>query len=86
MNPGTRDRFHNIWRRPGGQDDAMALIPLVEPLHNRPQGEMVRALCNSLIPVFRGKSKIRYEPISEVFSGLLTRNGVSPLNTPTPPR
>jgi len=70
---------HTIWGGPGRQDDAMALIPLVEPLHNRPQGEMVRALCDSLIPVFRERSQTRHELISEVFSDLLTRNGVGPL-------
>jgi len=57
----------------------MALVPLVPPLHDRPQGEMFRALCDSLIPVFKGKSQQTQELISKNFSDLLTRKGVSPL-------
>jgi hypothetical protein len=59
---------------PINQDSATALVP---PLHNRPQGEMLRALCVSLIPVFRGESKRFQQPLCEIFSDLLTRKGVS---------
>jgi len=72
-----------IWAGPRNQDDAIALVPLVEPIYERPQGEMLRALCDSLVPVFRTGSQIPRELISEIFSELLTRKGVSTIYSPT---
>jgi hypothetical protein len=69
----------DVWAGSSDQGDAMALVPLVEPLYKRPQGDMLRALCDSLVPVFREKSQVSPELISEIFSDLLTRKGVSPL-------
>ncbi len=71
-----------IWAGPPNQNDAVALVPLVEPLHNRPQGQMLRALCDSLMPVFRPGSQVPRELIGEVFSEMLTRKGVSLLCSP----
>lgn len=71
-----------LWAGPPNQNDAIALVPLVEPLHNRPQGQMLRALCDSLTPVFRVGSQIPRELIGGVFSEMLTRKGVSPLYSP----
>lgn len=77
LDPEAGGRPDAIWAGPRNQDDAMALVPLVEPLYERPQGEMLRALCDSLVPVFRAGSQIPRELISEIFSELLTRKGVS---------
>src|SRR5258706_1727479 len=71
-----------IWAGPPNQNDPIALVPLVEPLHNRPQGQMLRALCDSLMPVFRAGSQISQELIGAVFAQMLTRKGVSPLYSP----
>ena len=82
LNPEAGHRPDTLWAGPPNQNDAIALVPLVEPLHNRPQGQMLRALCDSLMPVFRAGSQIPRELIGEVFSEMLTRKGVSPLYCP----
>jgi hypothetical protein len=61
LDPGAGSRLDTIWTGPRNQDDAIALVPLVEPLYKRPQGEMLRALCDSLVPVFRAGSQIPQE-------------------------
>jgi len=86
LDPEAGGRPDTIWAGPRNQDDAVALAPLVEPLYKRPQGEMLRALCDSLVPVYRAGSQIPRELISKIFSELLTRKGVSPLYTSTPRR
>jgi hypothetical protein len=58
-----------------GSDAVASLVPLLEPVYKRPQGEMLQALCDSLVlligpPTSQGR-------ISEIFSELLTRKGVS---------
>lgn len=83
LDPEAGRRPDALWGGPPNQNDAMALVPLVEPLHKRPQGEMLRALCDSLMPVFRTGSQIPRELIGEVFSEMLTRKGVSSLYSPT---
>lgn len=83
LDPEAGGHLEAIWTGPRNQDDAIALVPLVGPLHERPQGEMLRALCDSLVPVFRAGSQIPPELISEIFSELLTRKGVSAIYFPT---
>ena len=86
LDPEIGRRPDALWGGPPSQNDAIALVPLVEPLHKRPQGEMLRALCDSLMPVYRTGSQIPRELINEVFSEMLTRKGVSPLCSPALPR
>ena len=71
--------YPDVWAKLSDQGNAMALVPLVEPLYKRPQGDMLRALCDSLVPVFKENSQVSPELISKIFSDLLTRKGVSPL-------
>lgn len=75
-NPVTGHHPDNTQDGPSNPGDVMALVP---PLRNRPQGEMLLALCDSLIPVFREKAQVTQDLISEIFSDLLTRKGVSSL-------
>ena len=60
-----------------GPSDLDDVTALVSSIHNRPQGAMLRALCDSLIPVFRDWPQITQDLISDLFSELLTRKGVS---------
>jgi len=83
LDPEAGGHSDAIWAGPRNQNDAIVLVPLVEPLYKRPQGEMLHALCDSLVPVFRAGSQIPRVLISEIFSELLTRKGVSPLYSPT---
>ena len=79
LDPEIGRRPDTLWGGPPSQNDAVALVPLLEPLHKRPQGQMLRALCDSLMPVYRAGSQIPRDLISEVFSEMLTRKGVSAL-------
>jgi len=69
-----------IWEGSHGEQpsaDAIAsLVPLLEPIYKRPQGEMLQALCDSLLPFFSNPHPSQGR-ISELFSDLLTRKGVS---------
>lgn len=85
-NPDTGHRPDDTWAGLDNQEDAEVLAPSVPPLYNRPQGEMLRALCDSLIPVFREKPQMTQDLVSENLSDLLTRKGVSPLCSLTRPR
>ena len=82
LDPEIGRRPDSLWGSPSSQNDAITLVPLVEPLHKRPQGQMLRALCDSLMPAFRVGSQIPRDLISEIFSEMLTRKGVSPLYSP----
>ena len=75
-NPDTGHRPDNTQDVPSNLGDVTALV---SPIHNTPQGEMLRALCDSLIPVFKDKPQITQDQISDLFSDLLTRKGVSSL-------
>jgi len=79
-NSDTGQRPNNARDGPINEESGMALVPLVPPLYNRPQGEMLRALCISLIPAFDRESKSAQRAYCGVFSELLTRNGVSFIN------
>jgi hypothetical protein len=76
-----RPQTSEIWR--GSHDpkpDAVAsLIPLLEPVYKRPQGEMLQGLCGSLVPFFISGPRTSHGEVSEIFSELLTRKGVSVL-------
>jgi hypothetical protein len=52
------------------------LVSLLEPIYKRPQGEMLHALCKSFAPFFAGPYMSQGK-VCEIFSELLTRNGVS---------
>ena len=78
-NPDAGGPPDAMWASPSDQDDAMVLVPLVQPLYKRPQGDILHALCGSLVPVFKEKWQVSPELISTIFSDLLTRKGVSPL-------
>jgi hypothetical protein len=69
----------SLWRssRDLKPNVVVSLVPLLEPIHQRPQSEMLRALCNSLFPFFLGGLDTSQERVSEIFSELLTRKGVS---------
>ena len=80
-NSDTGRRPNTSSSGPSDPDSAIFLAPLVPPLYNRPQGEMLRALRVSLIPVFKGESKFSQVLFSDTFSDLLMRR-VSPLYSP----
>lgn len=75
-NPDTGHLPNDTQDVPSTLGDVAALV---SPIHNSPQGEMLRALCDSLIPVFRDKPQMTQDLISDLFSDLLTRKGVSSL-------
>ena len=79
-------RSSTIRANPSNQDSEMSLVPLVPRLYNRPQGEMLQALCISLIPVYRGRSTDYQRLVYAIFSDLLTRKGVSRIALPGRPR
>ena len=58
-------------------DEVAALVPLLERIYQRPQGEMLHALCDSLVPFFATCPRSSQEKLSVIFSALLTRQGVS---------
>ena len=60
-----------------GPHVVVSLVPLLEPVYKRPQGEMLQALCDSLVPFFRIGPRDFHGRVSEIFSELLTRRGVS---------
>ena len=69
-----------IWgntRKRTRPDIVASLVPLLEPVYKLPQGEMLHALCDSLVPCFGTGHPVGQTWISELFSELLTRNGVS---------
>ena len=78
----TGGRSSTTGASPSNQDSEVSLVLLVPPLYNRPQGEMLRALCISLIPVFRGQSTDYQRLFYGIFSDLLTRKGVSRICSP----
>ena len=80
-NTDTVRRPNTSWVGPSDLDRAIFMVPFVPPLYGRPQGEMLRALCISLIPVFKGESNPSQSLFSETFSDLLTRR-VSPFHSP----
>ena len=70
-----------VWnpaRRQTTPDAVASLMPLLEPVYKRPRGEMLQALCDSLVPFFSTGPRAFEERISEFFSEVLTRRGVSP--------
>jgi hypothetical protein len=69
-----------------GPDVVASLVPLLEPVYKRPQGEMLQALCDSLVLFFRIGPPASQGRISEIFSELLTRKGVSVRHYPALPR
>lgn len=58
-------------------DGVAALVPFLERVYQRPQGEMLHALCDSLAPFIATCPPSSQEKLSVIFSALLTRQGVS---------
>ena len=80
-NLDTGRRTNTSWAGPSDPDSAIYLASFIPPLYDGPQGEMLRALCVSLIPVSKGETESLRNILSETFSDLLTRR-VSPFHSP----
>lgn len=72
---GSRSIWESSGEQPGA-DAVASLVPLLKPIYKRPQGEMLQALCDSLLPFFISAHPSQGK-VSELFSDLLTRKGVS---------
>jgi hypothetical protein len=71
-----------VWTNTSGaihlsNDHLDAVKALLQPIHNRPEGDMVRALCKSLAPHFSRAQSDTKRGLSTTFSILLTRRAVS---------
>jgi hypothetical protein len=69
-----------VWgdpREKTDSDEVASLVPLLEIIYKRPQCEMLQTLCDSLVPFFRIGPHTSKGRLSEIFSELLTRKGVS---------
>lgn len=65
-----------IPRRTNSRDDKVAaLVPLLERIYQRPQGEMLHALYDSLVPCFATCPNASQEKLIVIFSAILTRQG-----------